>query len=339
MPPAIQLTLPPAAASGIGSLPGTAARYSAAMVFETVPGLPYLAELPARGPGADMIGRAFGILTELYAATEPSGWRFAEHPGRETRRAASFLGEDLDALEERATDYRGSLKAAVAGPWTLAATVELRHGDKALSDPGACRDIAASLADGLRGHVVELRKRVPGLETLVIALDEPALPAVLRGSVPTASGFGTLSAIEPAVVRAALRTVVDVLAADDVAVVVHCCAADVPVELLREAGIAGLAVDLAYPVDETAWGEFLEARGVLLAGVVPSAPGATLPSAQRCAEPVRALFNRLGLPARELGRVVPVPACGLAAASNEHVRAVAQLCADAAKVLAEAAEA
>jgi hypothetical protein len=230
------------------------------------------------------------------------------------------------------------VKAAVAGPWTLAAAVELRHGDKALSDPGACRDIAASLADGLRGHVVELRKRVPGLETLVVQLDEPALPAVLRGSMRTASGFGTLSAIEPVVARAALQIVVDVLAADDVPVVVHCCAADVPVELLSAAGVAGLAVDLAYPVDEAAWGEFLEAGGVLLAGVVPSTERTTLPTAQRCVEPVLALFNRLGLPAKELGRVVPVPTCGLAGASPEHVRAAARLCADAAKVLAEAAE-
>src|ERR1700761_1783468 len=109
MSPAVTFTVPTAAASGIGSLPGTAARYSTALVFESVPGLPYLPELPARGPGADMIGRAFAILTELYAQTTPSGWRFAEHPGRETRRAASFLGEDLDALEERATAYRGSV--------------------------------------------------------------------------------------------------------------------------------------------------------------------------------------------------------------------------------------
>jgi methionine synthase II (cobalamin-independent) len=339
MPPAIALALPVATASGIGSLPGTAALYSAALVFEAVPGLPYLAELPARGPGADMIGRSFAILTELYAATQPSGWRFAEHPGRDTRRAVSFLGEDLDALEERATDYQGSLKAAVTGPWTLAATVELRHGDKALSDPGACRDIAASLAHGLRGHVMELRKRVPGVETLVIQLDEPALPAVLRGSVPTASGFGNLSAVEPAVVQAALRTVVEALAADDVPVVIHCCAGDVPVELLGTAGVAGLAVDFGHPADEAAWGEFLESGGVLLAGVVPAVGRQALPTAQRCAEGVRTLFSRLGLPAKELGRVVPVPTCGLAGASNEQVRAVARLCADTAKVLGEAAEA
>src|SRR5258707_13186340 len=85
MPPAVPLTLPPATGSGVGSLPGTAALEAAALTVQTLPGLPYLPELPARGPGADMIGRAFAVLTELYGTVAPSGWRFAEHPGRDHR--------------------------------------------------------------------------------------------------------------------------------------------------------------------------------------------------------------------------------------------------------------
>jgi hypothetical protein len=173
---------------------------------------------------------------------------------------------------------------------------------------------------------------------LVVQLDEPALPAVLRGSVPTASGFGRLSAVEPVVARTAVQAVVDSLATDGVATIVHCCAAGVPVELLHTAGVAGLAVDLSRPVQEEAWGEFLEAGGVLLAGVVPSTDEPSLPTAAQSVEGVRALFGRLGLPARELARVVPVPVCGLAGASMNQVRAVARVCADAAQVLAEAAE-
>src|SRR5882757_7954111 len=208
MPPLLALKLPAGTASGIGSLPGTAALEAAALSLQMLTGLPYLPELPARGPGADMVGRAFAVLTELYAAVAPSGWRFAEHPGRDSRRAVSFLDEDLDALEERGQRYTGAIKVQVAGPWTLAATVELRHGDKALSDAGACREIAASLADGLRGHVAEVRKRLPGADLIVVQLDEPALPAALRGGVPTASGFGKLAAVEDSVVETALRTVV-----------------------------------------------------------------------------------------------------------------------------------
>ncbi len=338
MPPAVSLTLPPATASGVGSLPGTAALEAAAIAVETLPGLPYLPELPARGPGADMIGRAFAVLVELYASLAPSGWRFAEHPGKDTRRALSYLNEDLDALEERGQGLTGAVKVQVAGPWTLAAAVELHYGDKALADRGACRDIAASLADGLRGHVAEVRKRMPGVETVVVQLDEPSLPAVLRGGVRTASGFGNLAAVEPSVVQTALRSIVDTLAGDGVPVVAHCCAADVPIALLHRAGFAGLGLDLTYPPDDDPLGEYLEDGGVLLVGVVPSRD-ATLPPVKVGLEPVQRIWDRLGLPTADLARVIPVTTCGLAGASPAYAAAATKRCAESAHLLAEWAEA
>ena len=341
MVPTLPLDLPPASASGVGSLPGTDPLEAVPLPLTTLPGLPYLPELPARGPGADMIGRAFAVLVELYASLAPSGWRFDEHPGRDTRRAISILGQDLDALEERGEGFAGAIKVQVAGPWTLAGAVELRHGDKALSDPGACRDIAASLAEGLRGHAAEVRKRLPAATSVVVQLDEPALPGVLRGSVPTASGFGTLRAVEPAVVEANLKHVVDVLAADGVPTVVHSCAGSTPVDLLHRTGLAALALDLAVlgqSADE-ALGGFVEAGGVLLAGIVPSLdpPEGLSPLATTVAT-VQELWHRLGLPAAGLGRVVPVPACGLAGASPAYARAATQRCADAARQLSDLAE-
>ncbi len=91
-----------------------------------------------------MIGRTAGLLVELYARVEPSGWRIGDRPGRDTRRARSWLREDLDALEEFTQGYEGLLKVQAVGPWTLAASLELKNGEAALSDPGACRDLAAS---------------------------------------------------------------------------------------------------------------------------------------------------------------------------------------------------
>lgn len=87
-------------ATGVGSLPGGDAREAAKTVTGSFEDFPFLAELPARGPGADMIGRTLGMLVDLYAHVEPSGWRISDRPGRDTRRARSWLGEDLDALEE-----------------------------------------------------------------------------------------------------------------------------------------------------------------------------------------------------------------------------------------------
>src|SRR5882757_989465 len=338
MPPAVPLTLPPATASGVGSLPGTAALEAAALTVQTLPGLPYLPELPNRGVGADMIGRAFGVLTELYGTVAPSGWRFADHPGKDHRRAVSYLGEDLDALTERGEGLVGALKVQVAGPWTLAAHIELHYGDKALVDAGACRDLAASLADGLRGHVAEVRKRMPGIDLVVVQLDEPALLNVLRGGVRTASGFGKLAAVEEVVAEQNLRSVVDALAADGVPVIVHCCADEVPVALLHRAGFAGIGMDLTHPPEDEPMGEYLEAGGVLLAGVVPSTD-VRLPAVADLLEPVQRLWNRLGLPASGLARVLPVTTCGLAGASPAYALAASKRCAEAADLLAERAQA
>lgn len=90
-----------ATATGIGSWPGTAAREAAQVVVGELAGaLAYLTELPARGVGADMLGRAGGLLVDVAIDTVPRGYRIAARPGAVTRRAASLLDEDMDALEE-----------------------------------------------------------------------------------------------------------------------------------------------------------------------------------------------------------------------------------------------
>ena len=99
-----------------------------------------------------------------------------------------MLAQDLDVLEEQIQGYVGPLKVQVAGPWTIASTVEKPRGDKVLTDHGARRELAQALAEGVRVHLADVQRRVPGAE-LVLQVDEPALPFVLAGQVPTASGF------------------------------------------------------------------------------------------------------------------------------------------------------
>ncbi|MFI5532586.1 methionine synthase [Kitasatospora sp. NPDC051853] len=321
------------AATGVGSLPGTDAREAAKTSVGALEFLPHLPELPARGPGADMIGRSAGMLVELFAQTEPSGWRFADRPGRDTRRAHSWLGEDLDALEEFTQGYTGALKLQAVGPWTLAAAIELRHGEKALSDLGACRDVAESLTEGLRRHLAEVRKRVPGAE-LVLQLDEPSLPAVLAGSVKTASGFQRLRAVDRQHAEETLRELVRGL---DAPVVVHSCAPDVPLALLRRAGVAGISLDfgLLTEREDDEIGEAVEAGTVFLAGVVPSTDtGMTDPAGS--VQGVRTLWRRLGLSPELLGhRVLVTPTCGLAGASPAYARKALSLSARAAQSLVD----
>jgi methionine synthase II (cobalamin-independent) len=328
-----QFSLAEGTATGVGSMPGTDAREAAKVAVEATGTLPFLAELPARGPGADMIGRTLGMLVELYARVEPSGWRFGDRPGRDTRRARSWLGEDLDALEEFTQGYEGPLKVQVVGPWTLAAAVELRNGEAALSDPGACRDLAASLAEGVGAHLDDLRKRVPGAR-LVLQLDEPSLTAVLRGQVGSASGYRTYRAVDRVVVEGAIR---DLTAAVGTPLIVHSCAPDVPFALLRRAGAAGVSFDagLLTERDDDAIGEAAEAGTVLFAGVVPGTDG-PLSDPASSVSGVRALWRRLGLAPGALGSSVAVtPACGLAGASPAYARAALVHCAKAARSLVD----
>ena len=330
------LSLP--AATGVGSLPGTDAAAALRLVFAELgerPGVPFLPELPERGVGADMIGRTAAFLVDMYAEVQPSGWRIVDRPGRDHGRALSHLGRDLDLLEEHTQEYSGPLKIQAAGPWTLAAAVELLHGDKMLADPGAVRDLAASLADGLAVHLGDVRKRVPGAEVL-LQLDEPALPGVLRGTVPTASGFGRLRAVEEQVARETLRQVID---AAGVPVIVHCCAPNVPFTMLRAAGAAGISFDFALVparADDDL-GEAIEAGTSLFAGIVPSTdPKGAEPTAKSLLDQVLAL-GRLGFAPDRLARSLAVtPACGLAGASPAWASRALRLCAQTARALQDA---
>jgi hypothetical protein len=311
---------PAGAATAIGSLPGTDPGEAARLVFGELPDLPHLPELPDRGAGADMIGRGAALLADLAAEIVPSGWRLTARPGRDLRLAQDFLARDLDALEAEADSYTGALKLQVAGPWTLAAGIELPSGHRVLSDHGATRDLADSLTEGLRGHLADVRARVPGAR-LVLQVDEPALPAVLAGSLPTASGYGTVRAVTTDVVEQTLRSVLEV--APPGARVLHCCAPDVPLSVLRAAGTDALALDLTLlgSAHNDMLGEAVDAGTSLWLGVLPTSDSdVTVDSALG---PLRRLWNELGFAPEELaGSVVPTPACGLAGASPAYVRRV-----------------
>ncbi|MFC9295530.1 methionine synthase [Streptomyces sp. NPDC057011] len=322
-----------ASATGVGSLPGGDAREAAKTATGSFEEFPYLPELPARGPGADMIGRSLGLLVDMYAHVEPSGWRVSDRPGRDTRRARSWLGEDLDALEEFTQGYEGKLKVQAVGPWTLAAALELHGGEAVLQDAGACRDLAGSLAEGLRGHVADVRKRIPGAE-IVLQFDEPSLTAVLLGRVRSASGYRTYRAVDRQVVEGTLR---DLFSVHEGEVIVHSCAPEVPFGLLRRAGAAGVSFDFSLLTEreDDAIGEAVESGTKLFAGVVPGTDG-PLSDPAGSVMGVRKLWRRLGLAPGTLAEsVVVTPSCGLAGASPAYARAVQAHCVRAARSLAD----
>ncbi|MGZ4477273.1 MAG: methionine synthase [Nocardioidaceae bacterium] len=312
-------------ATGVGSMPGEdAAAFEEAvrLVLGETPDLPFLPELPGRGAPASMTGRALAVMAELGADLQPAGWRLTDAPGVDHRRARSLLAQDLDALEERTQGYDGRFKIQVAGPWTLAATVERPRGDRVLADHGARRELAQALAEGLAAHVADVRRRLPGAE-LVVQVDEPALPAVLAGQVPTASGFHRHRSVDPAGASPALEWVLGAVRDAGAVPVVHCCASDVPVALLVGAGAGGLSVDLSA----LALGQYDEVAGVLdkghllLLGVVPTTAPDPVPGDRALTDRVLRFLDMLGFDPDTVGdRLVVTPACGLAGADPAWAR-------------------
>jgi methionine synthase II (cobalamin-independent) len=329
-----------AVATGVGSLPGEDIREAVRLVVGELPDLPHLPELPARGARAGMVGRTLATVSELGFDLQPAGWRLTDAPGIDHRRARSLLAEDLDALEEHTQQYVGPLKLQLTGPWTLAASVERPRGDRLLADVGARRDLAQALALGVADHLADVRRRVPGAE-LVLQLDEPALPAVLAGAVPTASGFHRHRSVDPPRAAEALEWVLAAVDAAGAEPVVHCCAADVPVGLLRQAGARAVSVD-AHVLAAAAYddlGELLDAGDRLFLGVVPATDPAngraTVPTARAAADRARRLLDMLGYEAGEVAdRLVLTPACGMAGATPTYVRTVLTLLREAAATLA-----
>ena len=316
-------------ATGIGSLPGADPAEALRTVVGELPEFAYLPELPGRGPGADLIGRSAALLVDLAVDLTPAGWRLVPRSGIDQQRAQEFLARDLDALHDVAAGWSGPFKVQAAGPWTLAAGLERTRGDRAVVDPGARRDLAQSLAEGLAAHVAEVRARVPGAQ-VVVQLDEPSVPAVLQGGLPTVSGFGKLSAVEAEVVERELGAVVRALPGP---VVVHCCAARMPLALFRAAGAAGLSFDLGLVQDLDAVGEAVDAGVHLIPGVVPGTD-ASLGPPRSTASRVQAWWRELGFPVARLAEEVTLaPACGLAGATPAYARTAMTHVREAAKYL------
>jgi hypothetical protein len=333
---------PAGSATGVGSMPGTDPAEALAVVLGELPDLPHLPELPGRGVGADLTGRTAALLVDIPVETTPRGWKLAARPGRDQRRAADLLSADLDALHDAAADWSGPFKIQVCGPWTLAATIEMsRSQNPALADPGAVADLIASLAEGAAAHVAEVRGRIPGA-TVLLQLDEPALPAVLAGSVPTASGLNRVGAADATVTGEGLSSVLDAATAFGL---VHCCARDIPFRILNEAGAQAVGFDLGLlqrEEEQDALAEVVEAGLGILAGVVQipqRSASAAPPSTREPGAEVLERWHRMGIPAAGLDRqVVLTPACGLAGASLAGARAALARCREAARLLPELIE-
>jgi methionine synthase II (cobalamin-independent) len=317
-------------------MPGVDPLETTRMVVGELPLLPFLPELPARQVGADLIGRTAAMLIDLPVEVVPSGYRVTAHPGRDAKRGTDLLARDLDALQDvlDTTNNRPALvKVQLAGPWTLAAGIELVRGHRVLTDPGALREFTESLSEGLARHVAEVAART-GARVLV-QLDEPTLTAVLDGSLPTPSGLGMVPAVAEPDARDVLATVVEAArAATGQPVVVHSCANRPPFAVFREAGADAVSFDVtlldrapAALLDEI--GQTWDSGRTLFLGLVPAVDPPRPVTLLDVARPALRLADRLGFPRSWLAeRAVPTPTCGLAGASGTWARRALSLTSD-----------
>ncbi|WP_307433184.1 hypothetical protein [Pseudarthrobacter defluvii] len=290
------------------------------------PHLPFLAELPDRGVGSDALGRTASLLEELAVDVQPHGWRLVDRPGKDMRRAVSALSTDLNVLADvaGAEDVPADeFKVQLVGPLSLAAGLYLHNGERALLDHGARRDIAASLAAGVVGYLTRVAAAVPGTR-LVVQMDEPAVAAVLAGTIPTASGYRTLRAVAASEARESWRLVMDALRAAGAAdVVVSFPEIEAPIELALAAGADGVALPLKALTNRQ-WemvAGAVEAGKQFWAGALDVSAG-PLPRVADCVESVWTPWRQLGLPAALLGAARVTPSAGLAGITPAQATAV-----------------
>lgn len=327
-----------AAATGVGSWPGSVPREAAEIVVGELHRLPHLVELPARGVGADLIGRAGALLVDIAIDTVPRGYRIAARPGAVTRRARSLLDEDIDAIEEAWEKAGGPgsgrpVKIQAPGPITLAAQLELANGHRALTDAGAVRDLASSLAEGVGRHRAELARRLA--TTVVVQYDEPMLPVALAGRL---TGVTALNPVHPVDEAAAVALLDECVAGAGAEVLLHSCAPGLPWNVLQRSAIDALSVDVSTLADADldGLGEFLDSGRAVVFGLVPTTAPASRSSAEEVAAAAVAITDRIGFSRSAVrDRVGISPACGLAAADVAWARVAIGLCQRAADAVAD----
>jgi hypothetical protein len=314
-------------ATGIGSMPGADFRETVGLVVGELDDLPFVPELPSRGPHATMIGRTAALVTAIGIDLQPAGWRLTDASGLDHRRAASLLAHDLDIVEELTQQRTGAFKIQLAGPWTLSAMMERPRGDKVIGDHGARRDLAQALADGVGEHVADVRRRF-GEGPLVVQVDEPLLPQVLGGGVPTASGFHRHRSVSPLEATQTLDWVLAAITASGGSPVVHCCAADVPVDVLATSAAPALAldIDLVPTTSYESLGQWVDLGRELWLGAIPTLEPPAPVTATELTRRVLRWWSELGYTELEsLPSTTVTPTCGLAGASPAWARTALDL--------------
>ena len=179
------------------------------------------------------------------ARRPPARWLAVRRPARARRLAHRVAAgaRTSTSWPRRSTATTATSRSRCTGPWTLAAGDRAQPRREGAGRPGRrCATSSGRWPRGCASTSPRCSASSPA-RRLVLQLDEPSLPAVLAGRLPTASGYGHLRAVDPQTAMNGLR---DVLAAapEGTATVVHCCDPGIPLPLLRATGVGAVALDV-----------------------------------------------------------------------------------------------
>lgn len=200
-------------ASGRGDFPGDDMAEAMSRVEGELgaPHLPFLPHLPALGWRSTPLARTLAVCEGLAFDGASFGWRMVHSGGRGARESAlaqDRLLSDINLLADRVgaqkkrfgsgQDTAPVYKIQLVGPLTLAASIYLPGGERVISDAGASRDLLESFLEGLERWVESLCEALQAPRALIaVQLDESEFQRLLEGSIPTVSGFRSLSALQP----------------------------------------------------------------------------------------------------------------------------------------------
>lgn len=200
-------------ASGRGDFPGDDLAEAMSRVEGELgaPHLPFLPHLPALGWRSTPLARTLAVCEGLAFDGVSFGWRMVHSGGRGARESAlaqDRLLSDINLLADRVgaqkkrfgsgQDTAPVYKIQLVGPLTLAASICLPGGERVISDAGASRDLLESFLEGLERWAESLREALQAPQALIaVQLDESEFQRLMEGTIPTVSGFRSLSALQP----------------------------------------------------------------------------------------------------------------------------------------------
>ena len=201
-------------ASGLGDFPGDDLGEAMSRVEGELgaPHLPFLPHLPTLGWRSTPLARTLAVCEGLAFDGASFGWRMVHSGGRGARESAlaqDRLLSDINLLADRVgaqkkrfnSSAEGSAavyKIQLVGPLTLAASIYLPGGERAISDAGASRDLLESFLEGLERWMGSLREALQSPQALIaVQLDESEFQRLMEGSIPTVSGFRSLPSLQP----------------------------------------------------------------------------------------------------------------------------------------------